>query len=165
MRVNSNISRPIWKIYIGFWVLCSWTSETLLWLIKASMISLYETFSQQDRRSMKEIPEIRTNCRYLFAEEEQHTGTAQGVGLGKIQPFPPKTFWLIKSLFFYFSKTGLSFTKSVRYIILCQIYRPLSKFSLILIGPFRSNLVFWGFSRTDTARWGSLSLGLFRTDD
>ena len=53
------------------------------------MISLYETFSQQDRISMKEIPEIRTNCRYLFAEEEQHTGTAQGVGLGEIQPSPP----------------------------------------------------------------------------
>ena len=50
---------------------------------------------------MKEIPEIRTNCRYLFAEEEQHTGTAQGVGLGEIQPSPPQTFWLIKSLFFF----------------------------------------------------------------
>ena len=80
-------------------------------------------------------------CRRRTAHRDRAGG-----GAGGDSAFPPQTFWLIKSqFFFYFSKTGLSFTKSVRYIILCQIYRPLSKFSLFLIGAFRSNLFFFRF--------------------
>ena len=52
--------------------------------------------------------------------------------------------------YFFFVQSGLSFTKKVHHIILCQICGVLRKRSLIVICPFRSNLIFRGFSRTDT---------------
>ena len=91
----------------------------------------------------------------VFFKQGQH----RGWGWGGLQP--PHFFGWLDHFFFYFSKPGLSFTKKVCNIILCQKCGPLRKRSLILICPFRSNLFFLGFSRTDTASWGSLSLGLF----
>jgi len=58
---------------------------------------------------------------------------------------PPPLFWLLNHYFFKFSKLGLSFTK--KDIIVCEIYGPLGKRNLFMICPFRSNLVFRGFSR------------------
>ena len=49
--------------------------------------------------------------------------------------------------FFYSSKPGLSFTKKVHYIIVCEICRSLRKRNLLLICPMQSHLVFQGFSR------------------
>ena len=49
----------------------------------------------------------------FYGEQILTPGTAQGVRLEG----PP--FWLIKSLFFYFSKPGLSFTK--KYITLFNV--------------------------------------------
>jgi len=69
-------------------------------------------------------PRWRVKCRHLTSYEVIInknviilSGTAQGVGLGEGYSLP--LFRLIKSLFFYFSKPGLSFTK--KYITLLYV--------------------------------------------
>ena len=98
------------------------------------------------------------NSNMTFVSTILFQGPRREWGAGAFAPPPPPHSF---GWFFYFSKPGLSFAKKVHYIILCQICWPLRKRSLILISPFWFNLFFRGFSRRDTARWGSLSLGLF----
>lgn len=54
----------------------------------------------------------------------------------------------------------LPFTKRVYCTILCQISGPLRKCCLFVICLFWSNSFFWGFCRTNKARWSSVLLGL-----
>ena len=78
-------------------------------------------------------------------------------GWGWWAPLPP-LFWQINHYFFLLKKTRSVFYKKST---LHYFMWPLRKRCLFLICPFRSNLVFWGISRTNTAGWGSVSLGLF----